>query len=251
MLESLPTILEIQELDMKMIRLMNVKKERRLELANVDHELSSLAQKAHDKEEQIAETRKGLRLLEAQISDVAARIEKAEAKQSTIKKVEEFNAMTQEVSTAQREKTRLEAQASEITDKLVAEEEVVQELKKELKRVQESSKELQKELTAAIEEINVEGTVLQKEREALVSEASSDLLEIYERLLRNKKDRVIVPIENRSCSGCHIVLTAQHENLVRRGERPVFCEHCARLHYWKEETEATAGEASTKRRRKK
>lgn len=251
MLESLPTILEIQELDMKMIRLMNVKKQRRLELQNVQQELDDLAERVRGKEEHIAETRKDLRILEAQMSEVNARIEKAEAKQNTIKKVEEFNAMTGEITTAQREKTRLEAGASEVTDKLVAEEESIQDLKKELKRVQESSKELQKELTAAIADINSEGTVLQKERSGLVAGASHDLLEVYERLLHNKKDRVIVPIENRTCSGCHIVLTAQHENLVRRGERPVFCEHCARLHYWKEESAAPEGEVSSKRRRKK
>lgn len=250
MLDSLPTILEIQELDMKMIRLMNVKKQRRQELQNVHNELDTLQNKAAEKEEHIAETRKGLRILEAQISDVNARLEKAETKQNSIKKIEEFNAMTHEITSAQREKTRLEAQASEVTDKLVAEEESVQELKKELKRVQESSKELQKELTAAIEEINAEGSELQKERTAFVKEAAPELLEIYERLLHNKKDRVIVPIENRTCSGCHIVLTAQHENLVRRGERPVFCEHCARLHYWKDEV-ASEGDASSKRRRKK
>ena len=68
-------------------------------------------------------------------------------------------------------------------------------------------------------------------------------LHIYERLLRNKKDRVVVPIENRTCSGCHIVLTAQHENLVRKGENLVFCEHCSRIHYW-QESEAFEGTAS-------
>ena len=68
--------------------------------------------------------------------------------------------------------------------------------------------------------------------------------QIYERLLRNKKDRVIVPIENRTCSGCHIVLTAQHENIVRKGENLVFCEHCSRIHYW-QESEALEGTAAT------
>ncbi len=77
------------------------------------------------------------------------------------------------------------------------------------------------------------------------------LLQIYERLLRNKKDRVVVPIENRTCSGCHIVLTAQHENLVRKGENLVFCEHCSRIHYW-QESEAVEGTAvATKRRRRR
>ncbi|MEI6531801.1 MAG: C4-type zinc ribbon domain-containing protein [Chlamydiota bacterium] len=244
-------ILEIQELDMKMIRLMNVKKQRRNELHNVQKELDDVVHKAAGKDEHIAATRKDLRILETQITDVNARIEKAEAKQNAIKKVEEFNAMTGEITSAQREKTRLESQASEVTDRLVAEEEGIQDLKKEVKRVQDTSKSLQKELTGAIEEINSEGVLLQKERASLAANADHDLLEIYERLLHNKKDRVLVAVENRTCSGCHIVLTAQHENLVRRGERPVFCEHCARLHYWKVEEEGPSGDVAVKRRRKK
>ncbi len=36
------------------------------------------------------------------------------------------------------------------------------------------------------------------------------------------------------------MLTAQDENLVRKGERLVFCEHCSRIHYW-QESEALEG----------
>ena len=89
------------------------------------------------------------------------------------------------------------------------------------------------------------------QRDALVAKADPEVFRIYERLLRNKKDRVVVPIENRCCSGCHIMLTAQDENLVRKGERLVFCEHCSRIHYW-QESEALEGTAvATKQRRRR
>ena len=79
------------------------------------------------------------------------------------------------------------------------------------------------------------GRLLKNKEMPLPNLQIAKLLQIYERLLRNKKDRVIVPIENRTCSGCHIALTAQHENLVRKGENLVFCEHCSRIHYWQAE----------------
>jgi hypothetical protein len=47
------------------------------------------------------------------------------------------------------------------------------------------------------------------------------------------------------------MLTAQDENLVRKGERLVFCEHCSRIHYW-QESEALEGTAvATKQRRRR
>ena len=93
---------------------------------------------------------------------------------------------------------------------------------------------------------------LKNERDVLAKTANVEVLQIYERLLRNKKDRVVVPIENRTCSGCHIALTAQHENIVRKGENLVFCEHCSRIHYWQPEEVAAEGAAvATKRRRRR
>lgn len=72
-------------------------------------------------------------------------------------------------------------------------------------------------------------------------------------LLNNKKDRVVVPLENRVCNGCHISLTAQDENLVRKGEKLIFCEHCSRILYLPEsaELEGTAIAPKRRRRRKK
>ena len=99
--------------------------------------------------------------------------------------------------------------------------------------------------------INEEGRVLKAERDALVEQANPDTFSIYERLLRNKKDRVVVPIENRCCSGCHLMLTAQDENFVRKGERLVFCEHCSRIHYWPESEALEGTGVAVKQRRRR
>ena len=77
------------------------------------------------------------------------------------------------------------------------------------------------------------------------------MFKIYERLLKNKKDRVVVPIEQRTCSGCHIVLTPQHENLVRKGDRLIFCEHCSRILFWQEAPPVEGEEAAPRRRRRR
>ena len=61
---------------------------------------------------------------------------------------------------------------------------------------------------------------------------------------------MVVPLEHRVCSGCHIVLTAQDENLVRKGERLVFCEHCSRILYLPE-SEMIEGEATAPKRRRR
>ena len=111
---------------------------------------------------------------------------------------------------------------------------------------------LLKEIQSSLELINREGKELKTKRGGLVTHADPEILSIYEKLFHNKRDRVIVSIEHRTCSGCHIVLTAQHENLVRKGKNLVFCEHCSRLHYWLEvEAPAEGAAVATKRRRRR
>jgi uncharacterized protein len=251
MLEDLKEILNIQELDMKMLRLMRVKKERLKELQQIDDLRKELHQQTAIKEAEIEELGKNIQALEHKIQEAAAKIKKLEAQQANIKKADEFNALTQEMTQAERERIALEQKVSDQVDKRVAEEEMLTKIKESLQGSEENSLNLEKEIQASIKVINEEGIGLKEQRDTLAVQANPEILQIYERLLRNKKDRVVVPIENRTCSGCHIVLTAQHENLVRKGENLVFCEHCSRIHYW-QESEALEGSAvATKRRRRR
>ncbi|MGC1878412.1 MAG: C4-type zinc ribbon domain-containing protein [Rhabdochlamydiaceae bacterium] len=251
MLEELKEILNIQELDMKMLRLLRVKKERLKELQQIGELRTELHQQTAIKESEIEELGKNIQVLEQKIQEVHAKIKKFESQQANIKKADEFNALTQEMTQAERERIALEQKVSDLVDKRVAEEEMLGRIKESLKGSEENSLNLEKEIQASIKLINEEGGMLKEQRTALATRANLETLQIYERLLRNKKDRVVVPIENRTCSGCHIVLTAQHENLVRKGGNLVFCEHCSRIHYWQESESLEGSTVSTKRRRRR
>jgi uncharacterized protein len=251
MLQQLKVILDIQELDMKMIRLMRLKKERMQELQHIENLRQELRQQQADKELEIADLNRNIAAQEAKIHEIIDRIKKLEAKQNSVKKVDEFNALTQEMTQSEREKIATEQITSDLIDKRNMEEEILEKIKQSLKESEESSRNLENEIVNSIRLINQEGQELSTSREALVKNADPEVMRIYERLLQNKKDRVVVPLENRTCSGCHIALTAQHENLVRKGERLVFCEHCSRIHFWQESQDVEGTAAATKRRRRR
>ncbi len=249
--KSLKPILEIQELDMQMIQLMHLKKERLKELENIYRIRDDLRRQVLLKENEIVELKKNARFGELDIEEINGKIKKLESQQHSIKKVDEFNALTHEIAHAERDKTSKEQRLSDLYDKLTVEEELLTSLKQTLDSTVESSQILEKEIEERIRLINEEGRSLKERRDALVSGSDPEVFRIYERLLRNKKDRVVVPIENRCCSGCHIMLTAQDENLVRKGERLVFCEHCSRIHFWPESEDLEGSTAATKTRRRR
>lgn len=249
---ALPLILEIQEFDMQMIQLMRVKKERQKEMQHINSMKDNLRKQALLKESEIIELKKNVRLIEGEVNEITAKLKKLESQQNAVKKVEEFNALTHEMAATERERTAKEQRLSDLYDKLAVEEDALKAINQTLETTVESSKAIEAEIVDSINKINEEGRTLKSQRDKLADKADPEVFRIYERLLRNKKDRVVVPIENRCCSGCHIMLTAQDENLVRKGERLVYCEHCSRIHYWQESKalEGTAAvPAKTRRRR--
>lgn len=248
---SLKVILDIQEYDMKMIRLMRLKKNRLGELEHIEQLREELRKQQKEKEGEIAELNRGISVQEAKIVEIKDRIKKLEGKQSSIKKVDDFNALNQEMSSSERERVATEQIASDMIDKRNLEEEILEKIKESLRLSDEGSLALEKEIQESIRLINSEGSELKSSRDALAKTADPEVMRIYERLLNNKKDKVVVPIENRTCSGCHIALTAQHENVVRKGERLVFCEHCSRIHYWQESEELEGTSVATKKRRRR
>ncbi len=251
MLKALKKILEIQELDMQMIQLMQLKIKRRNELDNIIGIKMGLRTQANAKQNEIKELKINSSLMEGEIADIVAKQKKLEILQGSIKKVEEFNALSQEMSQADREKHAKEQRLSDLLDRIAAEEDSLKSLDEALESTIESSKSLEIEIHDSVNRINEEGRILKAQRDELVKEADPEVFSIYERLLKNKKDRVVVPIENRCCSGCHIMLTAQDENLVRRGERLLFCEHCSRIHYWQESHDLEGSAVATKPRRRR
>lgn len=249
--QALTVILDIQEYDMKMIRLMRLKKERMSELAHIDSLRQELRTQQADKEIEIGELNRSITSQEIKIGEIKERIKKLEAKQNTVKKVDEFNALTQEMTSSERERIATEQIASDMIDKRALEEEILEKIKESLQQSEESSVNLENEIKESIRMINLEGSELKTSRDQLAKTADPEVMRIYQRLLNNKKDRVVVPIENRTCSGCHIALTAQHENVVRKGERLVFCEHCSRIHYWQESVAIEGTAVATKKRRRR
>lgn len=230
---------------------MRMKKERLKEIEQIEALRKELHLQLTEKEKELQELGTQVQIFEQKIQENLAKTKKLEAQQNFIKKIDEFNALTQEMTALERERVSVEQKISDLVDKRVVEEEFLLKIKESLQASEFNSLSLEEEIRRSIQLINVEGSSLKDERARLAQLANPEILQIYERLLRNKKDRVVVPIENRTCSGCHIALTAQHENIVRKGDNLVFCEHCSRIHYW--QTEKTPGEGEgtvTKRRRR-
>ena len=249
--DALQSILAIQELDIKMIRLMRVKQEHQKELAKIQAVKTDIRRQVEEKELEMEKLKEQIKGGEKRIQEISDQINKLENQQAAVKKMDEFNALTQEMTAANKERRTLEHQLSDLMDKQASGEDLLVSLKESLSSTENSSSAIEEEIRENIRRINEEGRSLLSQRTQLKEATDPELFSIYERLLNNKKDRVVVPIENRVCSGCHIALTPQHENLVRKQDHLVFCEHCSRILYWQElQAPSTEGTMIKRRRRR-
>ena len=137
---------------------MRVKKERQKELQQIDALRKELHLQQTDKEQEIEELGKHVQAFEQKIQDINAKAKNLESKQINVKKVDEFNALTQEITAAERERIAAEQKISDLVDKRASEEELLEKIKESLKTSEASSLALEKEIQASIKLINQEGS---------------------------------------------------------------------------------------------
>lgn len=76
-------------------------------------------------------------------------------------------------------------------------------------------------------------SILRKARERRSGSVETSLLQLYLRLLKSRDGLAVAQATGRSCEGCHVTLTHQLYNEVRRNEEIRTCEGCGRILYWK------------------
>ncbi|MDE2180266.1 MAG: hypothetical protein KGJ40_05370 [candidate division NC10 bacterium] len=76
-------------------------------------------------------------------------------------------------------------------------------------------------------------SIVRKTRESRSERVEASLLQLYLRLLKSRDGLAVAQATGRSCEGCHVTITPQLYNEVRRNEAIRTCEGCGRILYWK------------------
>jgi predicted nucleic acid-binding Zn-ribbon protein len=103
----------------------------------------------------------------------------------------------------------------------------------------EQQKQLQFKIEAEKESIEKEAEedlkqleATRKLREQVDQDVDAVLKKDYERTKKIVKTRIVVPVINATCQGCHMNLPPQMFIDLQRGGQLKFCPHCDRIIYW-------------------
>ena len=236
--EKLKTLYELQEADIAIDKLVQLRGELPAEVAIPEEELAGL----HAKSERITQLIEGytqsIDAANRQIVELDGEIEKYRSQLENISNSREYDSINKELENqgllrAIAEKNITEARAA-IEDRKVDQERIGDRI---LIR-EEDLRAKQEELAQIVESTAKEEKTLQTKRDALAAKIDERTLSAYERIRGNAHNHLAVVTlfpKNEdgtygdACGGCFHTITPQRIIDIASGRKLVICEHCGRI----------------------
>jgi len=197
--------------------------------------LNRLKKSYLDKNSRLEETKKRTQQLRQKLLDAEQQRERYEKQMDEIKTQREYEALDKEIKDAIEKEQRFrkeilkeEKEIEELTESIESDEDMIKQQEEELRNEREKIKnesEIKQELL----------NQLNDEEQEIIPGLDREILFKFERIIRSKSGRGIVPIRGSVCTGCYMIIPAQFVNDVRAGKNILFCPYCSRILFYQEE----------------
>ena len=237
MREKLEKLLALQELDLEIRKL---ERDRRSLEETLEEEKQEQSVKLQDFENEKAKLKKlhgEVKELEIDLESLQSKRKKLEEQQAAVKTNQEYKALNKEILDALAEVDRNEEKLIKKLDEIEAEKGRLKDLEEKVKQAEEKLKADLSVIQKEIDEINASIAGLNEKRGEIMPGLDSRTIRIYTKVFERTGGPAVVPVNNRTCGGCHLSITPQVENLTRRNEELILCENCSRILYYKPEEE--------------
>ena len=170
---------------------------------------------------------------ERELEEVTDQLKKRQSRLFEIKTNQEYSAVLKEIEGLKHKVSILEEVILVLLDQIEVE---LKARAEEEQRVRSSEAEALRDTQrkeAELRQLRGRLSELQGARKGRSKNVESSLLQQYLRLLKSRAGLAVAPARDGSCEGCHVALTPQLYNEVRRNEEILTCERCGRILYWR------------------
>jgi predicted nucleic acid-binding Zn-ribbon protein len=169
---------------------------------------------------------------ELEIESFREKIRKYRDQQMQLKNNQEFRAMEKEIDGVNKLIRQTEDRILEIMETVEVAQAGVKQCEEALKNDEGSVKHEVAAIDERANEIKAELDDVKKNRTKLAGELDATRISQYDRMFKNKKDRVLVAVEdNGTCGGCHMKLPPYICHDARKQADVVACGYCGRMLY--------------------
>jgi uncharacterized protein len=230
-LESLSDVLDLQEIDLQIDRLLN----ERASLPELARYRTSAETAARLEAEHEAASA-ALRETSLALDKTSGELELAEAKLGAEQNrlyagglsARDADYLRQQVEMLARKNGEMEDEILDLMERRERSEKLTAELGEQLIAADAAKAELESAITGVWRGIDAEIAVRESKKSDVVPLISEDLLGLYEELRVTKEGVAVGRLLESSCGGCHLVLTEAEQIEVRRSDPPR-CIHCRRI----------------------
>lgn len=229
MKETIAALVELQRVDDEVLVHTQQRAELAANLQSLREILSRMEAELTDKRDKLAEASKFYQDKKLDLQADGERLAKAKAKLASVTRTKEYAAMQRELDNLRKKYGENEAELKRLAEaigeyqaSIAAEEEKLAELQEEVSREEAASADRLGELDRTIASISTAKKDIQvKLTPALISR--------YNRVLKRREGKAVVPVDGGKCTGCQMRLPPQSYIMVQRGDSLQSCPSCQRF----------------------
>jgi len=232
--ESIRQLLSLQERDLELDRL-------QAEVAAIPGKIAALKGQIQTNKTALENAKKELTQLqlnkkskEVDLESQETAVRKHATELNAVKSNDAYRALLGEIDKAKKDKSALEDQILQVMEQI---DQANRSWKEKESAAKSEEADFQRQISEwETKQKNLEEQLTQKktEREGSTGTLNKGLYEQYQRLRQGKRGTAVVPLRSEQCSGCHMKVSQNLINEVRRGQKLMTCESCSRIVYLEE-----------------
>jgi uncharacterized protein len=236
--DKLARILKIQSIDIRFDEIGKEKERIPKELEKRREDMDCLNKTVEGDLAVLERMKVDRRKIEKDLDEVEARHKKSKMRLDEVKSNKEYQAVIKELDDIKALTGEKEELVIQKMEDIEIQETECERNNAQLENAKKEYEEKQREFEQIIKEFEKEAEDLTRQKSELSRQFDDDLLDKYTRLRAHLKGRVVVPVINAVCQGCHIGIPPQQYNLLLKGDSTQICPHCGRVIYWEGDGES-------------
>ena len=231
-LRQIEQLVALQQVDHEIFHIKKELARAPQEIEELESEFTGLEERRDRVLEKLDHLKEQEKRLTLEIDDDVARIKKSKSKMLMVENSREYQAMTREMDNMERSNRTREEEKTVLMEELQRQNTIFEEINEAHTQAKGTLEEKRTSLQARLDEYNAELDKLTERRSAAKKDIPVPVLSRYEFIRERLENPVIVPVEERICSGCNIAIPPQAYIELQKCKQILSCPNCQRLIYW-------------------
>ncbi len=237
---ELSQLIELQELDLDILRITERLAKIPVEREQIENEFNQFAAEFLALKNRYEQTLKDRKQLEADLADTQQKHEKFQQDKMRVNNEKEYTAVLREIDASKKLISSLETETLKRMEEI---EQMESELKVQAPAIETKRGEVDTTLASLDREreeslrLSVE---LENRRRQLCEKLPRSLFSIYDRMSRTKRGQALSEIIDGVCTACRMKVRPKVFSDVRRGDQMITCESCGRILFYRNEPQQSA-----------